>query len=623
MQTLRVTPVVGLPTFTGWSQIYLHSDRHWVCGFSLFGNNANNVGHDLVSFLSESHPNTAENFLSMLNEIEKMASEKETKLSMIGLFTTGNRAILAGIKANLWLKRKEKIGQIISFSDTLTLKEGSISLEDIFILLSQEAITFWGEIKQKLEQGYDLDTTVTSIVPGLHAMDDSSTCAIAFVQIADQTEVITDKNILPEIPISPVLENHQALPIALKPSVKPLNGFSQAIKSIFTKPGDLIKQYFGNLKQPRSRFKKPSKGLWIKILLFCLVLVGLTSWLVIIRTQAQEQRKAAQYVIDQMQVQIDQAQTMFADNPVAARSLVRDSLNVIVEQEKQFAQKKAGLKLLKQKEVEWEEFFTSISWKEESGDLVPFYDLRLAENDFIGRSSTIRSGTVFFLDPELKQILELQLSTKEVKRIDVSSLEYLKDIAILDKKVVVLANGIFEIQEDGTLGKIVEGDSTNQTAKFIETFDTTIYLFNSSERNIFRLGLDEDKKYSKATKWLKSVANVDFSSVVSMAIDGDIWLTTRDGGIFRFRSGQPSSFLPNGLPDPFQSTLLLRTNPDSENIYIVESDKERLVILKKDGTFLKQVTSKTLASVTNFVVDEEKGMVYLVSGSLVFDLQIK
>jgi hypothetical protein len=106
----------------------------------------------------------------------------------------------------------------------------------------------------------------------------------------------------------------------------------------------------------------------------------------------------------------------------------------------------------------------------------------------------------------------------------------------------------------------------------------------------------------------------------SFAIDSDVWLTTKTGEIIRLRTGRKEAFTINGLKENFSSPITLYASDTTENLYILEPTKNRLVILTKEGEFLREVKSSTLASTNGLVVNEEAKKAFVISGALVFEV---
>jgi DNA-binding beta-propeller fold protein YncE len=108
-----------------------------------------------------------------------------------------------------------------------------------------------------------------------------------------------------------------------------------------------------------------------------------------------------------------------------------------------------------------------------------------------------------------------------------------------------------------------------------------------------------------------------------MTIDGKIWVTTNNGGIFAFAQGTKQSFTVTGMLQPFNGPLMIYTSPDLPFLYVLEPSQQRLVILNKDGVYQKQIISKDLGVTTDLVVTEDGKTAYLLAGSSVYSVGLE
>ena len=74
------------------------------------------------------------------------------------------------------------------------------------------------------------------------------------------------------------------------------------------------------------------------------------------------------------------------------------------------------------------------------------------------------------------------------------------------------------------------------------------------------------------------------------------------------------------MTEPFDSPLVIFSKEGFENIYILESDNNRLVVLTDEGEFLKEIKSASLASASNLIVSEEIKKAFAISGSIVYEI---
>jgi hypothetical protein len=155
----------------------------------------------------------------------------------------------------------------------------------------------------------------------------------------------------------------------------------------------------------------------------------------------------------------------------------------------------------------------------------------------------------------------------------------------------------------------------------IRSYGTNMYIFNPSKQNIFRFTIDDDTA-TTPRGWVRSSQGLQYDEVLSMTIDGDIWLGSRTGRLLRMRTGEPEEFTVSGLERRFESDSVIYTQEAFDHVYVLESNANRVVQLTKDGVFVREVVSPTLASVSSIVVSADESSILALSGSLIYELEL-
>jgi hypothetical protein len=311
-------------------------------------------------------------------------------------------------------------------------------------------------------------------------------------------------------------------------------------------------------------------------------------------------------------------------DPIAAR---KDTEDVVIELEHAVEankDRKIMTAELQKKLVEARQFYDSISGKEEVDKLPTFYDLRYVQSNFLATKIDLVSNTLIFLDQAEKKVIAVNIDNKQYTDLPLGDLTSIRDIDAEGRTLYLLGDGMFEfnLAEPQSATQIRASEDQNQQADFIRFFNQYIYVLNEEKRNIFRYAFGEDKKLGDSAGWVKSGTSIDFDQVNSMAIDGDIWLARKDGQIKKYTSGKEVAFTISGMSENFDSPISLYTAEDMSNLYILEPAKGRVVILDKEGRFLREVKSSSLRSTTALVASEKLKKVFAVSGSLVFEIDL-
>jgi ligand-binding sensor domain-containing protein len=149
-------------------------------------------------------------------------------------------------------------------------------------------------------------------------------------------------------------------------------------------------------------------------------------------------------------------------------------------------------------------------------------------------------------------------------------------------------------------------------------------VLDRTQRSFSRIALanQNDKKEFAVTSWMKSGQFVDYDAITSMAVDGDVWFGTKTGQIQKFTSGKSVDFALSNLPQLPNSPVSIYTDDASKNVYILEPQQNRLIIAEKSGVVLREITSSTFASSTALVASEAAGKIFVLSGSLIFEMNL-
>lgn len=777
MYKVDVTPVVGLPQFSGWSQVtssYSPAGQ-LVCAFSVQGDHAGNVGRDLTTQISQAQVRSAVDVHQFVTQFLAAAEQLDVQLQLATGFFSSAQAVFTVKGGSVFLKRGLRAGVLLNSPSKLRLIEGKRQTGDIAVLITQQAQGFVSEIEQKFESGFETDSVVTSIIPGLHGLEDSSLSSIAFViggrnyaqselevkqkldlepsntesefdtepeklkiseaEIAKHELAESALDLSPELepepkqhqkkkqalpqdtisaptptpastraPLVPALVPAPALapasaadgesllniPPALKlrgagrkrstllptksPSLDPtlsqlgksgqptrssqwvsqlLTFLNQGLKTVASGARQVdwrslqakLVQWLSWLKQwgikvfklvQRAGRRFTSKDvylqvrqphLWLRRVLLIvggLILIGeiiVFNWSRIQR-QVRSAEEAVAPLTEQLAIAREQAET----EPILARNSVDQIIAQLEQLADSYADHQRAAKKVAQQLVAAREFYDQISGQEEFAQLEIFYDLRLVDDEFVTSAVDATAKQAVFLDQGQKRLVVLNLDTKQAEKIELTDFEQLTDLELTNSTLSLLAQGVKQqdLSVDESASEVIEvipeGDS-NRAASFIEAFASYIYVFNPEKRNIYRY-VQQEEGYSDPVGWVSGAVGFDYDQASSWAVDGEIWVATREGGLHRLTSGREQVFEINGLSQNFEHSLQVFTHEDLQNLYVLEPNAHRLVILTKKGEFLKEINSESLASTTTLFASEELGKVFAVSGSIIYAVEL-
>lgn len=584
--------LAGIPTDATWSQTYVvkHAD-------SFFG--------VVVSVQDAQSPSQIGK--ELLTHCMHGAQEGMTREQFLSLFTGWNRegvhiaSVFISKNAVMIFTKGETSVRLVRNGDEQTLMQGKetgayiqgeVRPDDYYIVGTK---TFFSQFssfdthKSPQELGDEYATK-------LHAQPDSSGMSALFVQLASPTSTHV-------APLSTTSSPSRSVPVVL-PKIKiPTLGRHVRI----------------SLRVPRTKQEKKIVGIALAIG-GALLLLFLFSWYLTVRranTVAQE--------LSPYQTRFNTLAALGSDKRLEQMHGFRELSRDI--QERKTASKNSALtrgydSLLSQVR----EKFILISGEKHLEKLHVFYDFRLVAADFVAGSVAYDEPgkAAVFLDGARGRLLSLSLEKKEALTLTVDEkLPKPFALAVENRKAYVLGNdGVMELSLplDRIGSVIVNRDAAWNTPKLIDAFGTNLYVFDTGSRNLLRY--DTQDLHSSPSAWFRNKEGVDFEQITSLRIDGGVWLGSTNGTIFHFLQGSPTAFAYQGVLDPPTSPVYIFTTKDSESIYVLEPHASRILVLTKRGEYQRSVISPDLSTATGLVVDESTKKAYVLSGSLVYEVEL-
>lgn len=189
---------------------------------------------------------------------------------------------------------------------------------------------------------------------------------------------------------------------------------------------------------------------------------------------------------------------------------------------------------------------------------------------------------------------------------------------------VLVENGINKttVSEKKTTSNIIKKDSVWGEIRSMEYYGGNLYLLDTAKSRIWKYVVTE-RGFSETREYLNPDTLPDFSLGTGMVIDGGVWVGTRDGRILRFSQGREQTFVPRGVEPVLGKTLVVTTTEENKNLYILDTDNKRVVVLDKDGVYLAQYVWAGPLTPTNLIASEKiKKIILLVDGKL-YSIELK
>jgi len=605
----QLTPVTGLPQVNGWSQAISHPSGSLFCVLAVQGQNANSIGKNLTEFLLSKEINNSATLHNVLLDLLQKAREELCKVQLACLIISSeNRVIAATHKGSIFLKRNEKIGEIIFSDGDLKIIEGSFQKNDVFALSTEKAKIIFPEIKEELKNS--TEKIATKLISSLQEQEDSALAAIALLEHSEEViEVKKSTSPIKNIDLEKLKKKTRVL-VGYFKKIK-LNKIKSFSKKIFKKPsfmGDKVDEE-----------QKNNIQLFLKIgFIIITILVATISWK---QQSLKKELEPITPVLENIHQRFENLKDKESDDSVAIRTEARSLLKELEDLISQNQDKKYTLEEIKKNYQEIQEFSESISGIETQGPLDPFFDLRLADPSFVAKQTAISNETLFALDASGKFGITVDLKNKKTSKFSLENMsKEANSIAINEDYIFAIGNGIhsFELSGEKTHKQLKEEGDSDRDGTILKLYGSYLYILNPEKRNIYRYLLKDDE-LSEPIGWLIDKQDLDFSSIESISIDGDMWITDKKGNIFKYTQGKKQEFSVKNISEEFDGPIKIATSEESEYLYILDKNKKKLTVLQKDGEFVREIVSESLASGENIVASKDNE-VLVISGSLIYKI---
>lgn len=151
------------------------------------------------------------------------------------------------------------------------------------------------------------------------------------------------------------------------------------------------------------------------------------------------------------------------------------------------------------------------------------------------------------------------------------------------------------------------------------TYQSNLYFLDSNSVKVIKYPYKGNSLWQEPQLWL-SLKTKTANDLKSMAIDGSVWILTKENSIERYYAGVFQNTLKVDIfPYPKQFSKILTLFPNSY-LYLLEPVQNRIVILDKTGQIIKQYQSEKFDSLLDFTVSEDGKTIYLLNGLKVYKI---
>lgn len=588
--------ILAHPRLDFCSEVVSSQDKQLCIAFSLKGQDATAFCKDLTAeFLVWQIENPEElhqKVLDLLSFVREHKLELEFSLSLLKeegiIFTTYSGEVI--------LKRNGQARKILASNKEIKIIAGNFKENDQIILINQSSNLISNFIMEMLEKGISIEKLISDSTL-LQGENSNLETSLAFLTYKEQaSEIAKDKFNFKKV----ILRIWQ-----LKFVLKKIPIFLKKILEILKKIISILK-------------KQDKKKMLIGLIAICVAALIIFISVTTINRQNQKITNNIAQQITEIGQSTNNIEQLLLEQPISARENAQKSLQA-VENLKQEKNNKDSLKLIDAEINRLQQLIDRISGENSLDQLSIAYNL----DNFLATKIEFKNKEIFALESNGKEILRIKEDQTQEK-ISLENQATIRDFTVSDDNLFVLSKGIqildLKNPSAGFREIKAEGESDGG-GEFLTSFGPYLYLLNKDKRNVYRYYY-KDEELSEPIGWLVDKQGINFDSVSNLIVDGDLWMAFKNGNLLKFTKGSTADFSIKGLDNLPNSSVMLSANDAMNALAILEKQNKRLLILTKDGQLISEIKSNELAGVSSIAFNEDGAKIYVLSGSVIYEVEI-
>jgi hypothetical protein len=228
-------------------------------------------------------------------------------------------------------------------------------------------------------------------------------------------------------------------------------------------------------------------------------------------------------------------------------------------------------------------------------------------------------GLIFSFDNQNQKIYSIDQAKKQTneKVLNLATSTVKKIVALSDKSLAILTDKNEIYQYDLATGAAKKALAVNTNVKDIESYGGKLYILE--DNNVIK-SLPVTGGFNSGSAWIKG--NQDLKNSTAVAIGDGLYLTQADGTIKYFKNSATVPFSTSQINPPLVNPTQIFTTLESQYLFVLDPQNQRIVVFNKDGTLKLQITSKSFTNLKSMSVVEKTKKIYVLSDNKVYGVDI-
>ena len=177
---------------------------------------------------------------------------------------------------------------------------------------------------------------------------------------------------------------------------------------------------------------------------------------------------------------------------------------------------------------------------------------------------------------------------------------------------------IFDLEKKEITGDLKQAIN-NTSVKDLTVYGNNLYVLDNQNNQIFKYP-ESGGGFANGQPWVKE--EIDTSQTSSLTIDGSVYIITNNGNIKNLLKGVSEEFDYHTPRPNIGAGAIIKTFRDSDYLYIIDPNNNRVIILDKEGNIKDQYASQKFDDLKDLAIDPDEKAIYLLNNQHLYLLAI-
>lgn len=235
---------------------------------------------------------------------------------------------------------------------------------------------------------------------------------------------------------------------------------------------------------------------------------------------------------------------------------------------------------------------------------------------------TLANGKLYTFDPSTKQIIVVEPTSNVIKHLAWQD-PLAPVVSSSDKTGAIFFTADHKAYRADPSKDAVSTLSYDSKGEGLiasgSVYGKRIYLLDPAANMVWRHNLGAS--IGPASAYLKQTS-VSLKDAVSIAIDSNVYVGFSNGQIVRYLSGAQESWAALPIDPTLTNINALWTGADTDRLVIADAKGKRVVVLRKDGKLVAQITSPVFTGPSAVTVDPATKMLFVADGQSIYSFDL-